>query len=50
MLVTDTTAGPFGPKQTPKEELKRAMFWEGGDEPIKEDDDEDYPFHSTTTN
>ena len=49
MIVTDTAAGPFGPKQTPKEEPKHAMFWEGGDEPIETDDDE-IPVRSSTTN
>ena len=49
MLVTDTTIGPFGPKQTPKEEPKHAMFWEGGDEPLDDDDDE-IPIRSSTTN
>jgi len=26
------------------------MFWEGGDNPIQEDNDDDYPLHSSTTN
>jgi len=47
MQVTNTTYGPFGPKQTPKEEPKRAMFWEGGDEPIE--DDNEIPIRSSTT-
>jgi len=48
MMVTDTTEGPFGPKQTPKEEPKCAMFWEGGDDPL-EDEDETH-IRSSTTN
>jgi len=48
MLVTDTAAGPFGPQQTPKEEPKCAMFWEGGDEPLS--DTEEVPLRSSTTN
>jgi len=48
MLVTDTTAGPFGLQQTPKEEPKRAMFWEGRDDPIEDDDK--VPIRSSATN
>jgi len=50
MLVTDTSAGPWGPKQTPKEEPKKATSWVMPALEDMEDPEDDYPVQSLTTN
>ena len=49
MQVTDTTAGPWGPAQMPREQPKKATSWVMP--PLDDDDnpeDDDHVFSSTT--
>jgi len=50
MEVTTTTAGPWGPTQTPKEEPRKATGWVMPPLDEDEDPDNDYPIQSSATN
>jgi len=49
MQVATMTAGPWGLAQIPKEEPKKVVFWYGGDAPIDEHQEEEFPIHLSTT-
>jgi len=50
MHITTTAVGPWGPAKMPKEEAAQPTpFWSGGDTPIDEDVEQQFPTYSSTT-